>query len=305
MPEPEEKVVDNNEEPTAEDKTLEEMDKIISGTDETAPVTEEAEGEIAGDSADGEVADIPLEEGADGLSEEWVEAGQAAGLGDEVIAELADTNPAVLKALSTFRRRSMEQPAPVVEKEEDKLEVEEYKPLEHVSPIDIDFKDDKVKQLFSGVVDNQNTLIDNLNTVSQELHEAKVASLSAKKANDGEFDAFVDNYFDSKVKTSPHFGLSKALTGEQLTTRQSVFAMAKLLPGKDWTAKLDKAAVGWNAMSGRSETEAKIAEKLGRHKKKFVARPGGQKAGKDSRTASEKGLAEFDKIFTEYGVGVE
>jgi hypothetical protein len=266
-------------EPSVESKTLGEMDGILT---EKEPV---------------ESPTVPEEE-SEPIPSEQVEAGYAAGLTEEVIVQLAETNPAVLKALAEFRSRAKE-PASVEEISEEKVEGPTV--LEYVKSPELDFKDEKVKDLFAGLVGNQNRLIDQLNQVNQVLHENKMTVLQTQKAESEKFDAFVDNYLDAKVKDCPAIGLSRSLGGEQLQTRQGIFAIAKVLSKGTWEERLGTALKMWNVQGSGDEAERKLAAKLDGQKKKFSPRPGGQKSTKDTRTAQERAMVEFDEIAEKHG----
>lgn len=270
-------------EPTSEAKTLTDFDMILA--DKPEPDTESKETE-----QETEEPEIPQEQ---------MDAGYAAGLSEEAIKKLAADNPLILKVLADFHSRAKD--IPVTEEVEEEP-VDEFKPLDHVTSPEIDFKDEKVKKIFETVIGNQNQLIDQMNEVNRGMYDNKLATLKAQKASNQEFDTFVDKYMDSKVKEVPEIGLNRSLNDNQLKTRQGIFAVAKVLPNGTWQERLDTAVKMWKAKDGEGEAERKLAAKLDGQKKKFSPRPGGQKTAKDTRTAEEKTLEEMDTIAEKHGV---
>ena len=241
----------------------------------------------------------PIEEPALEIPPEQLEAGYAAGLSSDAISQLAETNPAVLKALAEFHGRAKE--VSLGEEEVEEAPVEEFKGLEHVSAPELDFEDEKVRKVFETIVGNQNKLIDQLNVVNKEIYDGKTVTLREQEAKNQEFVAFVDNYFDTKVKEHPEIGLNRSLSKEQLKTRQGIFAVAKVLPEGTWQERLDTASEMWNVKRIKTEAGRELAAKLDGQKKKFSPRPGGQKSTKDVRSAEEKGMGEFEEIAEKYG----
>lgn len=276
-------VDDTKAELTIDDKGLDEVGDILDGKtgDNQQDIDQTGQEDISGDL-------IPSDQ---------MEAGYAAGLTEDAIYQLAESNPAALKALAEFRSRTI--PKDEITGEEDETLPEAPKPLDYVKS-ELDFKDDKVKQFFNQLMTNHNQLVDYVNKTNQTLHENQIASIKNQKANDEEFDAYVDKYFDTKTKDYSFIGLNDNLTGSQLNARQAIFNIAKTLPEGNWQERLDDALEMWNARMGKSSERA-VAANLDRHKKRFVPRPGGQKTQKDSRSADQKALDDFEKIADEHG----
>jgi len=274
-----------------EAKTVEEVEEKDEEKEEEKvkeKVEEKAEKEV--DEKEEEYEDIPQEQ---------IEAGRAAGLADEAIVKLAEENPVALKALANFHVRVKSGlPEVKAEAQEKEEKVKGPEVLDYVEAPKIDFADEKVSKVFTDLVGNQNKLIDHINKVNKNQFEQEKIRMQARQAESTAFDAKIDSHFDSKVKDCPSVGLSASLSPEQIESRQNIWAVAKALPSGTLEQRLDEAVVMWGSRTGDSvkKAEANLVKKLERTKKKFSPRPGGQRTEKDTRTAEEKGLADFDKV---------
>lgn len=266
-------------------------------TEETVEEPEK-EGESVKAEAEGEYEDIP---------ERLVAAGRRRGYSDEKIVGLAETWPEVLDTLAnaddevqqtrtqTRAQEPVSEPEPEVIEEIEPIKVADLGELE-VGP--------KAEQLIKQLVASHNVLADRLNQQSTRMSQVDSVATSLKSQRQADFDTNIDVYFD-KIEDLPAVGKNETLMPEQLKARKTIYGMAAVLrtaDGGTLQSALGKAIKAYKGMYTDAAVNA-LRSKVNKTKKRFTARPGGQKTKPKFKSEEEKALAAIDEKFREFGLG--
>lgn len=256
------------------DEVLNQDDEVKDETDDVSGKQDETSG--VDDSTKGEYEDIP---------DDLVAIGRKHNLSDEQIVKLSEETPEVLEALAAAELKLAALP-----QDEKKEDTQKTKTAEDGLDISLDGLDDKSKAIFEKVV--------------SELKEVKGKIAKTEVERQQESDRLIDKVFDS-VENVPDIGKTKTLTDEQFAIRKGVWGIAASFQhmGGGTTEECLKKAVEAYANQDGKNAEESLRRKVNKSKKRFTARPGGQKSKGPKKSQEERALDVIDEKFDEFGLG--
>ena len=295
------KIIDEAYDNKEEDE-LDIKDELIDDTeDETKDkedVIEEEDKDTSESEDNDEEEDIP---------ERLIKAGKAYDFSDEKIVELANESPDVLDALADAYEKSLKTKAastdvgqrkqePVVK---DKADAVNHEVLDNVEVGDISKLQPEAQEIIKALGASQNVLIDKFNLASKN-------AVSAQEKEQNDFSRFIDNHFDDKIEDCPALGKTEFLSPEQEGIRQQVYGFAAVLQqteGGKLEDSLDRAIDVYNSLTqGEKNAEVALVRKVNKNKKRFSARPGGQKTKPKYKNSDEEAMDVMDKAGQDLGV---
>jgi len=292
LPESEEDLEEDFVDPREESKEKVD-DKVVKESDKESEEASEAAAK------EDEYEDIP---------DHLIEAGRAHGFTDETIIGLAENQPEVLEALAGTYQNYQAAVAQREEKpQEPEKKVEEAKApekLEHITLGDVSDFEPAAQETLKTFATTQNKLIDQLNMANEKLNTVDKQAAETQRGRQQDFDRRIDNFFD-QVKDIPQFGNTASLTPAQIKARQEAYGMADVFARSGGTLEenLSKATKAYKGLYDTGESsETTLRRKLDKNKKRFSARPGGQKTKPKFKSEEDKVMHVMDEASREIGI---
>lgn len=235
------------------------------------------------------------------IPDNLVEAGRKRGLTDETIVSLAEDHPEVLEKLAETIPAAEPQR---VEKPQEPEERKKPEQLEHIKSDDMGELDPVAQKVVKNLVSGQNKLIDRFNVVNEQLYEFGQKASADTTQRQLDFDNRVDSFFDG-IEGVPQFGQTGTLTRSQETARKQCYGMAVVLKSSGGTFEdnLGKAVKAYKGLHGIGDKpEDTLRRKLDKNKKRFTARPGGQKTKPKYKNEDEKVMQAMTEKGREMGL---
>lgn len=237
------------------------------------------------------------------IPEHLVEAGRNASLSDDLIVELAESQPHVLEALAKTQEEARKAAAAAAKLEgaeqKDGLDKPEKK-ANSIEKLEVDFGEDDefsptAKKAVQSLVDQVNSLTEKLNT-----HDQSFGEIQQQRQAEGT--RRIDAYFDSVAEEIPALGKAETLNQEQTEARLFAFRVARgAQQTMEGLSDEDALAIGVNALKGQfteQQVRTKVVADLNKQKKRFTARPKGRRqvSGKKGKSVEDRALGAINKI---------
>jgi hypothetical protein len=295
------------------------FDEILDGTEEeledetTEDVgeqeeTDDSEQEAEAESTDEDAGESESEDdGYEPIPDHLVAAARETGLSDADIIKLSEESPHILEALATSKAKSVSESQRAESTEQEQvLEEPKFKKLEHETIEGLDDLDENAKKVVDKLVANQNTLIDNFNKTLGTLSDIDSKVKKDEASRQLQFVNYIDGVLD-KIDDVPEIGKADTLTPEQERTRKTIYSMAVALKELDGSSLENALVSATNAFTNRTgkEAESTLRRKLDKSKKKFTARPGGQKSNPKHKNEEEAALDVINDKMKEYGIDMK
>ncbi|MCK9497852.1 MAG: hypothetical protein M0Q27_03470, partial [Candidatus Colwellbacteria bacterium] len=238
------------------------------------------------------------------IDPEEVAAGRAAGLDDQTIIQLAETSPQVLQKLARARASA---PIPAQKPEEPAGPQEPTETLSALKKLALTAESLDDPQALETIQGTINGLVETVEKLSGKLAEHETGIQQSRKLAAAEQTRRIDSYFDTVSKEVPLLGHSKKLDQTAIDARLFAAAVARgaqqAFGGK--LSDEEALAIGVSALKGQfteQQVKSRIVSDLHRHRKKFTARPRGQKRATGSRPEMERAMEVMEQKFREFGL---
>jgi hypothetical protein len=275
-------------------------DSTLNDDDDTN--TDDDDNDYLGTDDDGDTDDDDGtdDDGTEEIDERWVKAGRVANLGDDAIAELAESRPEALEALARAQEAAAVRQKPNATQDADETDDTKdggFKPLE------FKFDEDDEEEMGSKALKVIRSLEAKVNELGGRLQDQQEGLGNIHRQSQSEKVRQIDLHFDKLAKEIPELGKTGSLTDKQKQNR--IFAFKSASNAMQVYGDLsdeDALTMGARALLGtKTKNQAKndLIRDLDRNKKRFTARGHSRQRPSKRKSVEERAMEALNRKLDE------